>query len=192
MATPPAITIPIPRQRLTSGITWPLLRRWLTPQPVVRLLYLWRYGAFVSGRAEVEYASDARIGRGCVFSSFSKVKIAGPLEMGERVQVASGCFLSVGVGGVTIGDDVLIGPNCTIVSNSYRYDRLGVPCAQQGTTSAGVRIGRHAWIGANSVVLDGASIGDGVVVSAGSVVSGTVPPNTVVLGNPARVIFKRR
>jgi acetyltransferase-like isoleucine patch superfamily enzyme len=56
----------------------------------------------------------------------------------------------------------------------------------------GVRIGDRVWLGSNCVVLDGADIGDDVIVSAGSVVSGRIPPNTVVLGNPAKVIFTRR
>jgi acetyltransferase-like isoleucine patch superfamily enzyme len=63
---------------------------------------------------------------------------------------------------------------------------------QQGTTSKGVRIGHRVWIGSNSVVLDGSDIGDNVIVSAGSVVSGAVKANSVVLGNPAKVIFTRR
>jgi acetyltransferase-like isoleucine patch superfamily enzyme len=58
--------------------------------------------------------------------------------------------------------------------------------------SKGTRIGNRVWIGSNSVVLGGAEIGDNVIVSAGSVVSGAVPPNTIVLGNPAKVIFTRR
>jgi acetyltransferase-like isoleucine patch superfamily enzyme len=48
------------------------------------------------------------------------------------------------------------------------------------------------WLGSNSVVLSGADIGDDVIVSAGSVISGSVPPNSIVMGNPAKVIFTRR
>ena len=54
------------------------------------------------------------------------------------------------------------------------------------------RIGHRVWIGSNCVVLAGSEIGDNVIVSAGSVVSGRVPPNSIVLGNPAKVIFTRR
>jgi acetyltransferase-like isoleucine patch superfamily enzyme len=106
--------------------------------------------------------------------------------------VSTGCFIGAGVAGLTMGDDVLISPNCTILTGTYLFDRLDVPLQDQGTISKGVRIGHRVWIGSNSVVLAGSEIGDNVIVSAGSVVSGTVPPNSIVLGNPAKVIFTRR
>jgi acetyltransferase-like isoleucine patch superfamily enzyme len=69
---------------------------------------------------------------------------------------------------------------------------VGVPLPEQGSVSKGVRIGHRVWIGANAVVLDGAELGDDCIVSAGSIVSGSIPPRSIVQGNPARVIFTRR
>nr|MBA3893689.1 acyltransferase [Gemmatimonadales bacterium] len=105
---------------------------------------------------------------------------------------STGCFVGAGPAGLTLGDDVLISPNCTILTGTYVFDRLDVPLQEQGTVGKGVRIGHRVWVGSNSVVLGGADIGDNVIVSAGSVVSGTVAPNSIVLGNPAKVIFTRR
>jgi acetyltransferase-like isoleucine patch superfamily enzyme len=85
-----------------------------------------------------------------------------------------------------------VSPNCTILTSNYRFDRLGIPLQEQGTESKGVRIGHRVWLGANSVVLDGADIGDDCIVSAGSIVSGSIPPRSIVQGNPAKVIFTRR
>jgi acetyltransferase-like isoleucine patch superfamily enzyme len=127
-----------------------------------------------------------------VIGSFTKVKISGRFVMGRRVQIATNCFIGVGRGGLTLGDDVLVSPNCSILTGNYNFDRLDTPLQEQGTNSKGVRIGHRVWIGVNSVVLDGADIGDNVIVSAGSVVSGAVKANSVVLGNPAKVIFTRR
>ncbi len=171
---------------------WKVVRRALIPMSVVRLYYLWKHRALVSGRAEVELGGTTEWGPGCVISAFTKVKITGRFVMGRRVQIATGCFIGAGKAGLTLGDDVLVGPNCTIVTGSYRFDRLGVPLAEQGREGKGVRIGHRAWIGANSVILDGSRIGDDVIVSAGSVVSGSVAPNSIVMGNPAKVIFTRR
>jgi acetyltransferase-like isoleucine patch superfamily enzyme len=78
------------------------------------------------------------------------------------------------------------------MTGTYVFDRLAVPLQEQGTVSKPTRIGHRVWIGSNSVVLAGAEIGDDVIVSAGSVVSGRVPSNTIVLGNPAKAIFTRR
>jgi acetyltransferase-like isoleucine patch superfamily enzyme len=120
------------------------------------------------------------------------VKINVRFIMGARCQISTGCFIGAGQAGLTLGDDVLVSPNCTLLTGSYRFDQLDVPLQEQGSVSKPVRIGHRVWIGANSVVLAGAEIGDNVIVSAGSVVSGRVPPNSVVLGNPAKVIFTRR
>ncbi|MGH7720235.1 MAG: acyltransferase [Gemmatimonadaceae bacterium] len=169
-----------------------VVRRFLLPSFLVRLLYYWRYRTLVGPRAEVEYAPGARWGAGCVISSFTKIKVNGPLDVGRRVHIATGCFIAVDEGGLTIGDNVLIGPNVAITTTNYVYDQLGIPLHEQGYTSKGVRIGKNVWLGANSCVMDGAVIGDDVIVSAGSVVSGPIPANAIVQGNPARVIFTRR
>jgi acetyltransferase-like isoleucine patch superfamily enzyme len=174
------------------GQMWKLLRRALIPMVVVRLYYFWKHGAVISAKAEVDLAPSTSWGKGCVISAFTKVKISGPFVMGRRVHIATGCFLGAGPAGLTVGDDVLISPNCSILTGTYVIDRLDVPLQEQGTTSKGVRIGHRAWIGSNSVVLAGSDLGDNVIVSAGSVVSGTVPPNSIVRGNPAKVIFTRR
>jgi len=175
-----------------ANTQWKLVRRVLTPPSVVRLYYLRKHRCFVSGRAEVDLARTTEWGPGCVIGAFAKVKISGRFVMGRRVQIGSGCFVGAGSGGLMMGDDVLVSPNCTILTSNYSFDRLGVPLPEQGSVSKGVRIGHRVWIGANSVVLDGAEIGDDCIVSAGSVVSGNIPPRSVVQGNPAKVIFTRR
>jgi acetyltransferase-like isoleucine patch superfamily enzyme len=174
------------------GKLWRLLGRALTPMLVVRLYYFLKHRAIISSRAEVDLASSTSWGKGCVISAFTKVKISGPFVMGQRVQIATGCFLGAGPAGLVMGDDVLISPSCTILTGTYVIDRLDVPLPEQGTTSKPVRIGHRVWVGSNSVVLGGTVLGDNVIVSAGSVVSGTIPPNSIVLGNPAKVIFTRR
>jgi acetyltransferase-like isoleucine patch superfamily enzyme len=171
---------------------WKLTRRALTPMVVVRLYYFLKHRAVISSKAEVDLADSTAWGKGCVISAFTKVKISGPFVMGRRCQISTGCFLGAGEAGLTLGDDVLVSPNCAILTGTYLFDRLDVPLQDQGTESKPTRIGHQAWIGSNCVVLAGAEIGDNVIVSAGSVISGRVPPNTVVLGNPAKVIFTRR
>jgi acetyltransferase-like isoleucine patch superfamily enzyme len=169
-----------------------LARRVLVPMLFVRLYYFWKHKAVISQKAEVDLAPSTSWGEGCLISAFTKVKITGPFVMGRRVQIATGCFIGAGRGGLTIGDDVLVGPNCAIMTGSYVFDQVDVPLQEQGTVSKAVRIGHRVWVGSNSVVLAGSDVGDNVIVSAGSVVSGQIPPNSIVLGNPAKVIFTRR
>jgi acetyltransferase-like isoleucine patch superfamily enzyme len=170
-----------------------MIRRFLLP-PFLVSLYAWlRYGCRVSPRAEVEWSANLRVGSGVNISSFCKIKCAdGPLTIGEGTQIAPGCFITAHPGGLTIGRDCLIGPNATIAANSYRYDDLDVPIRLQQQVSAGIRIGDNVWIAAGCVVLDGAEIGSGTIVTPNSVVSGRVPANSVLQGNPAKVIFTRR
>jgi acetyltransferase-like isoleucine patch superfamily enzyme len=168
---------------------WKLIRRALTPMPVVQLYYYWKHGAVISGKAEVELAGDTAWGEGCEISAYTKIKIPGPFTMGRRVRIGPGCFIDSGWAGLTIGDDVRIGPNCTIVNVSYRFDRLDVPLPEQGLVTTGIRIGDRVELGPNCVVLDGAEIDADLVVPAGTVVSGRYAPSAGKRLTPSRVII---
>lgn len=169
------------------------LGRFLAPRPLITL-YAWvKHGCRVSPRSEVEWTRNLRLGRGVDIASFCKLKSsAGPLTIGAGTQIAPYCFITSHAGGLTIGADCMIGPSATIVANGYRYDDLETPIRLQEQTSAGVTIGDNVWIAAGAVVLDGARIGSGSIVTPNSVVSGRIPENSVVQGNPCKVIFTRR
>lgn len=170
-----------------------VFRRFLVPAWYVTLRCFFRFRAFASPRAEVEFSDQLRLGRGTVIGSFSKVKAEqGVLTTGRGVRIANGCFLDAHAGGLTIGDRALIGANCVISAVAYKFSAIGVPLDEQGQTSKGITIGSNVFIGSNSVILDGSQLGNDVIVSPGSVVSGRVPSGTVISGNPARVVFKRR
>mgnify|MGYP006285999893 CR=1 FL=1 len=170
-----------------------ILQRFLIPAPLVTLYYYFKYGAIVSMKAEVEYCSTLKMGRGTRIASFCKVKAThGPLELGDNVHLGVGCFLSSHEGGLYIGNDVLLSPHVSIIASNYRYDQIDVPLRLQGHTSQGIRIGNNVWVGTGSVILDNTQIGDGVIISPNSVVSAMIPDNAIVQGNPAKVIFIRR
>ncbi|MEX0729871.1 MAG: acyltransferase [Aquisalimonadaceae bacterium] len=169
------------------------IRRLAVPSFVVTLWYLLRHRCRISPRAEVEINALLTMGAGTEVNAFSKLKVSGGvLRIGRNVSVSTCCFISASEGGVEIGDYTMVGPNVSIVGNNYRYDRIDVPTVLQEKTSKGIRIADNVWLGAGAVVLDGARIDAGVIVAPNSVVSGHVPENAVVQGNPARVIFTRR
>jgi acetyltransferase-like isoleucine patch superfamily enzyme len=177
-------------QVLTAG---KFVRRFLIPSIGVTLILYVRYGAFVSPRAEVELSPLLRVGRKAKVASFSKIKAgSGPLTIGAGTAIATGCFIAAGKAGTHIGDGCLIGANCTIVSNTYRFDDLDVPFFGQGEDSKGTVIGNNVFIGSNSVIADGAVIEDNVMIGAQSLVTGKIPKNSIAQGNPAKVIFTRR
>ncbi|MDE6717813.1 MAG: sugar O-acetyltransferase [Muribaculaceae bacterium] len=107
------------------------------------------------------------------------------LRIGKRVFINSGCKFQ-DQGGITIGDDVLVGHNCVIATLNHVMD----PDRRADMIPAPVKIGDKVWIGANVTILQGVTIGEGAVIAAGAVVNKNVPPRTVAGGIPAKVIKK--
>lgn len=105
------------------------------------------------------------------------------LHIGKRVFINAGCKFQ-DQGGITIGDDVLIGHNCVIATLNHAMD----PDRRADMIPAPVRIGDKVWIGANATILQGVTIGDGAIIAAGAVVNKNVPPRSIVGGVPARII----
>ncbi len=126
------------------------------------------------------------------FKILERVTILYPdkLNIGRDTSFNTGCWINA-AGGITIGDNVLIGPNCIIHSANHKIDRLDVPIRKQGYEYLPVIIESDVWIGANATILPGTSIGPSAVIGAGSVVTKDIPPCAVAVGNPARVIKMR-
>jgi acetyltransferase-like isoleucine patch superfamily enzyme len=147
-------------------------------------------------------ANDVKIGKdvkiydfvnlyGCTIGDNSKVgtfvEIQKNAQIGCNVKISSHTFICEGV---TIEDDVFIGHNVSFINDKY----------PQATNSSGglqteadwkvvpTLVRRAASIGTSSTILCGVTIGENAVVGAGSVVTKDVPPNTVVVGNPARIL----
>ncbi len=97
-----------------------------------------------------------------------------------------------GAGGVTIGENVLIGQYVSFHPQNHVFSDPDVPIKQQGTTEQGIVVEDDVWIGARVTILDGVRVGRGAVIAAGAVVTRDVPPYAVVAGVPARVIKWRR
>ncbi|MDE6300912.1 MAG: sugar O-acetyltransferase [Muribaculaceae bacterium] len=105
------------------------------------------------------------------------------IRMGKRVFINSGCKFQ-DQGGITIGDDVLVGHNCVIATLNHAVE----PERRADMIPAPVKIGDKVWIGANVTILQGVTIGEGAILAAGAVVTRDVPPRAVAAGVPARVI----
>lgn len=94
--------------------------------------------------------------------------------------------------GTIIGSHVMMGAEVIIFSRNHNTDKTDIPMCQQGFgPSEPVTIGNDVWIGSRVILLPGVTIGDGCVIGAGAVVAKSVPPYSVVVGNPAKVIKSR-
>jgi acetyltransferase-like isoleucine patch superfamily enzyme len=105
-------------------------------------------------------------------------------SVGRNVFVNQNCTF-YDLGGLDIADDVMIGPNVSIVTSSHPIE----PSQRRASVIAKpIVIERNVWIAAGATIVGGVTIGENSVVAAGSVVTKDVPPNTLVGGNPARSI----
>ncbi len=105
------------------------------------------------------------------------------LTIGKNVFINFDCtFLTLG--GITIEDDVLIGPKVSLITENHPLK----PQHRKGLIGKSIHIKKNAWIGAGATILPGVTIGENAVVAAGALVSKDVPDNVVVGGIPAKII----
>lgn len=110
--------------------------------------------------------------------------------IGNRTGISARAYLA-GQGGITIGNDVIIGPNVQVFSENHNFSNLTITIKEQGVNKDAVFIGNNCWIGGGVTILAGVTIGDGCVIAAGSVVTKSIPENSIVAGVPAKVIKSR-
>ncbi len=152
----------------------------------------------------IRIAPDVKLGRdvklyafvnlyGCEIGDETKigtfVEIQKGARIGKRVKISSHTFICEGV---TIEDEVFIGHGVMFIND--KYPRSTTPNGNLQTEAdwnlIPTLVQRRASIGSNATILCGVTIGDGAIVGAGSVVTKDVPPYTIVVGNPARVLRK--
>jgi len=111
------------------------------------------------------------------------------LSLGNRAELGRNARIDQPV---TIGDNVLMGPDVVIMTVLHGFEDPDVPIISQGKQETRpVVIGNDVWIGMRVIILPGVTVGDGAVLGAGAVVTKDVPAGTIVGGNPARVIRMR-
>ena len=121
---------------------------------------------------------------------FAHIEHISNLTCGDRVSMNRGVWINA-FGGITIGNDVLIGPYTIIHSANHLIPNREKKVRGGGHEKKPVSIGSDVWIGARATILPGINIGDGAVIGACSVVTHNVEPYAIVVGNPAKVIRYR-
>lgn len=124
--------------------------------------------------------NNVNIEKGAVFSSRCTI--------GDN----SGIGINSDLGETHIGNNVMMGPECVIITRNHRFDDISNPMIQQGfSDNKPVYIGNDVWIGRKVTILPGVNIGDHAIIGACSVVTKDVEPYAIVAGNPAKKIKDR-
>ena len=110
-------------------------------------------------------------------------------DCGKNIKIGKNVFINAccrfqDQGGIEIGDGSLIGHNTTIATLNHDFN----PDKRANLHPSPVKIGKNVWIGSDCTILPGVEIGDGAVIGAGSIVTKSVPANSIAVGSPARVI----
>lgn len=131
----------------------------------------------------LEAGEDINVERGAFFGDGARVRLGSRSSIGINARLH---------GPVSIGANVMMGPEVAIFALGHDTSRTDIPMIDQGFVDPRpVVIEDDVWIGLRTVILPGVTIGSGAVIGAGSVVTKDVPPNSVVAGNPARVVRNR-
>jgi acetyltransferase-like isoleucine patch superfamily enzyme len=145
---------------------------------------------YMRGRGRLVLGDDVRLsGRSCFFF-MSHVESTPEIIVGNNVFIGNGCTFAA-ARSIRIGNDCLFGPGVRVHDNDgHPLDparrRRGEPSNPE--ENAAVTIGNGVWVAAQATILKGVTIGENAVVGAGAVVTADVPANSVVAGNPARVV----
>jgi acetyltransferase-like isoleucine patch superfamily enzyme len=162
-----------------------------------------RFGAFGRGsclvfpQGTIYNEHRIRIGRDTIIGPYASVTagmaegqeiLSDPVvQIGDRCLIGRGSHI-VGHWNIELGDDIQTGPYVYITDQNHSYVDPDQPIGSQIPVEAAVRIGSGSWLGANAVILPGATIGEHVVVAAGAVVRGEIPDHCVVAGVPAKIV----
>ena len=95
-------------------------------------------------------------------------------------------------GGIEIGNNSGIAYGTALISEDHEIGDTAIPIREQGKVGGKITLEDNVWVASNCVILRGITIGTGSVVAAGSVVTRSIPPYSIVGGNPARVLRKRK
>lgn len=132
------------------------------------------------------------IGDNCIINEncFFQLTLPSPvLKIGEWVTFGRNCIIAC-KGNIEIGSFTQIGAHCFIIDQNHSFKANDLILNQRADIRH-VKIGQDCWIGAYVKILAGVTIGDGVVIGAGSVVTKDIPNNAIIAGVPAKIIRYR-
>lgn len=131
-----------------------------------------------------------RIGEFCDIQSDVEFVFPERIQIGSYIYIGPGGIIN-GLGGVEIGSGTIIGPRLFAHSANHKYKDSEYLPYDQYQHFKKIIIEENVWIGGNVCIVPGTKIGEGSIVGMGCVVSGNIPPLSIVIGNPCKVVSMR-
>ena len=165
-----------------------LLAAILDPRNMLHMIRIMNHYA----HTHVVELRQVKRGRGVIIAPNVSLANGRNIEIGDRSRIGANVSLWAGPGRgrIVIGPDALFAPNVMLTAANYRFND-GHPVTEQAMTEGDILVGCDVWFGYGVIVLPGVTIGDGAIIAAGAVVTKNVESNTIVGGNPAKVIGMR-
>ena len=157
-----------------------------------RNLHTGVYFHWIQGRGKLIIGNNVLIDGKCSFSFAARFTAQPTLTIGDNSGIGHSCSF-------TIGKMISIGRHCKIAENVWIFDSPGHPADPNARLTDSpvasdevkpVTIEDNVWIGQRAIIMPGVTVGEGSIVAGGAVVMANVPPNTMVAGNPARLLKK--
>jgi acetyltransferase-like isoleucine patch superfamily enzyme len=136
------------------------------------------------------YNPGLKVGKGFFCASGCRISKGREMVIGDNFYMGSNCHLGANM---RVGDDVMFASDVAVVGGDHKIDYIDVPIRYSGRdTFKTAEFDDGCWIGHGAIILHGVKIGKGAVVAAGSVVTKDVMPESIVAGNPAKLIRYRK
>lgn len=156
------------------------------------------YGFYLPRGSGIYHPQNITIGKNFGISQFCQLYCQDP-DSGSKLIIRDDVCLNNNVimiadhgGQITIGNKTMIGPFTVLRAANHRFDNPNVPIVDQGHLPGVINIEEDVWIGAHVTVLKDVNIGKSSIIGAGSIVTRDIPPYSIAVGNPARVIRSRK
>jgi galactoside O-acetyltransferase len=145
-------------------------------------------GRIINNSANIILGLKFRMAPNCQLIAQGQVGDA-QISIGGNVALNMNVIINADCGGrIIIGNDVMIGPNTVMRASNHKFNNLYESIINQGHVPGEIHIEDDVWIGANVSIVPNVRIGKSSVIGAGSVVCSNIPPFSVAVGNPAKVI----
>ena len=131
---------------------------------------------------KIAYKERLSLGNDFAFRKRLEINITGKdakISIGSNVFFNNDCSLNSKIG-ISIGDDCIFGEGVKIYDHNHEYKDFEAPIYKQGYKIRCVTIGRGCWIGSNSIILPGSSIGERTIIGAGCIINGDIPSGVIV------------